>query len=344
MESEEASREIEILAGSSRLGKKIVVLDEVTKKYDNRLVIGDFSYIFARNDRVGVVGPNGAGKSTLLNLIAGNIQPDHGRVEVGPTVKFGFFTQECTAMNEELRVIDYIKEQAEFLPTADGGTISATQMLERFLFPSNVQYSPIAKLSGGERRRLFLLRVLMGAPNVLLLDEPTNDLDIQTLSILEDYLEDFSGVVIAASHDRYFLDRVAEKIIAFEEDGKIHCTAGNYSYYREERERLQETRNKGEELKKNNKPKTGEVNQDEKRAKPNRLSYMEQREYDGIETVIAEVEEKLSEVKKAISRSGSDYQRLQELTQNQDEFEKRLEQLLERWTYLSELVESYQKK
>ncbi|MGE5606901.1 MAG: ABC-F family ATP-binding cassette domain-containing protein, partial [Bacteroidota bacterium] len=222
---------IEITAGSTRLGKKIVALRNLHKQFAGKPIIANFNYAFSHKDRVGIIGPNGIGKSTLLNLIVGNLEPDEGEVEVGPTVKFGFFTQEHFGMDERLRVIDYIKEVAEFLPTNDGGMISATQMLERFLFPSGIQYNPIAKLSGGEKRRLYLLRILMGAPNVLLLDEPTNDLDIQTLTVLEDYLDEFPGVVITVSHDRYFLDRVVEKLLAFGANGTIQHFVGNYTDY-----------------------------------------------------------------------------------------------------------------
>lgn len=336
MAGEDEAKSIEITAGSSRLGKKIIILEQLGKSFEGQTIIQDLNYIFAKNDRVGIIGSNGTGKTTLLNMIAGKIQPDRGRVEIGPTVKMGFFTQENTAMDENLRVIEYIKEQAEFIPTADGGAISASQMLERFLFPPGAQWSPIAKLSGGEKRRLYLLRILMGAPNVLLLDEPTNDLDIQTLSILEDYLEDFPGVVIAVSHDRYFLDRVAEKIIALQGHGHVTYTVGNYSYYLEEQQRINPPQRSEETAKKQSTAK--KESGSERKGRPGKLSYMEQREYDGIEAVIAEFEQALEKVKKEIEQSGSDYLLLQELTRKQEEFEDKLTQLVERWAYLSELV------
>ncbi|HEX2953272.1 MAG TPA: ATP-binding cassette domain-containing protein, partial [Bacillota bacterium] len=284
--------------------------------------------------------PNGIGKSTLLNLIVGNIAPDQGVVDVGPTVKFGFFTQEHLEMDENLRVIDYIKETAEFLPTADGGLISASQMLERFLFPSGLQYTPITKLSGGEKRRLYLLRVLMSAPNVLLLDEPTNDLDIQTLTVLEDYLDDFSGVVIIVSHDRYFLDRVVEKILSFSDNGYIQHFVGNYSDYLDFiKNQTQLTEPIGP---KKNKPELNSKNMPRKEP-PMKLSYKEQREFDEIEGVIAGVEAELEENQHLITQAGSDYLKLQELTTIREELQNRLEQLIERWAYLNERIEEIAK-
>lgn len=332
--------QIEISAGFSRLGKKIVELQNLHKQFKGKTIIADFSYTFSRNDRVGIIGPNGIGKSTLLNLIVGNLTPDGGLVDVGPTVKFGFFTQEHLEMDENLRVIDYIKEQAEFLPAPDGGTISASQMLERFLFPSGLQYTPIAKLSGGEKRRLYLLRVLMGAPNVLLLDEPTNDLDIQTLSILEDYLDDFSGVVIAVSHDRYFLDRMAEKILAFQTDGVIQHFVGNYSDYLEYQKKQMESPEVATDKKK-----APGINSDNEwhKERPSKLSFKEQRELDGIEDIIAGVEDEIAENQRQIDQAGSDYLKLQELTTQREELQQRSEQLIERWAYLNERVEAIAK-
>lgn len=331
---------VEIAAGSTRLGKKIVALQNLSKQFDGKPIITDFNYAFSRKDRVGIIGPNGIGKSTLLNLIVGNLEPDGGAVEVGPTVKFGFFTQEHFEMDEKLRVIEYIKETADFLPTDDGGMISATQMLERFLFPSGLQYTPITKLSGGEKRRLYLLRVLMGAPNVLLLDEPTNDLDIQTLTVLEDYLDDFPGVVITVSHDRYFLDRVVEKILAFGANGAIQHFVGNYSDY------LGFLRNRTESIEplvsKKNGPEPDSKNVPPKRPSL-KLSYKEQREFDEIEAVIAGVEAELEENQRQIAQAGSDYLKLQELTTIREGLQQRLEQLIERWAYLNERVEEIAK-
>lgn len=335
MEGVETQGNIELQGNSSRLGKKVIQIHGITQSFNGKSFIKDFNYIFSRRDRVGIIGANGVGKTTLLNLIAGSIQPDLGEVERGPTVKIGFFAQDCGAMLEDQRVIDYIKEVAENIPIGDGRSLSATQMLERFHFSPEMQWAPIAKLSGGERRRLYLLRVLMGSPNILLLDEPTNDLDIQTLGVLEDYLQDFPGVVIAVSHDRYFLDRMAEKIIAFQENGDIHCTVGNYSYYLEERQRLASP--KAVLAKKPSPTISGS------RERQNKLSYMEQRELDGIEGVIAAVEDELVTVKQQIVEAGSDYQSLQALVANQEQLERKLEELLERWAYLNELEETYRR-
>ena len=341
MTEEEVSNQIEITAGSTRLGKKIVALQKIQKSFTGRTLISNFNYAFSRNDRVGIIGPNGIGKSTLLNLIVGNIAPDQGTIDIGPTVKFGFFTQEHSEMDENLRVIEYIKEAAEFLPTADGGTISAAQMLERFLFPPGLQYTPIAKLSGGEKRRLYLLRVLMSAPNVLLLDEPTNDLDIQTLTVLEDYLDDFPGVVITVSHDRYFLDRVVDKVLAFEGNGSIQHFVGNYSDYLEfQKNRTQLT---GPVVSKKNEPNVNNTNGRRKEL-PLKLSYKEQREYDEIENIIAGVEAELEENQNQIAQAGSNYLKLQELTNIREGLQQRLEQLIERWAYLNERVEEIAKK
>ncbi|RYD01861.1 hypothetical protein N752_28040 [Desulforamulus aquiferis] len=236
---EEAPGKIDISVVSSRLGKKVILLEHISKTYEDRTIIKDFSHIFGKHERVGIIGPNGSGKTTLLNIIAGNISPDQGLVEHGQTVKIGYFSQENIEMNEELRVIDYIKEVAEYLPTSDGEEISASQMLNRFLFPPNVQWTAIENLSGGEKRRLYLLRVLMGAPNVLLLDEPTNDLDIQTLTILEDYLDDFPGTLIVVSHDRYFLDRTVDKLFTFTVPGRITEFTGSYSDFLEIKESME---------------------------------------------------------------------------------------------------------
>ena len=235
--------EVELGSIASRLGRTTVELKNLSKAYDGKTLIRDFSYIFLKNDRVGFIGPNGSGKSTLMKMIAGWVKPDSGEIEIGQTVKLGYFSQENEAMDNDLRVIDYIKNVAEYVRTPDG-SVSASQMLERFLFPPSVQYTVIGKLSGGEKRRLYLLRILMDAPNVLILDEPTNDLDIRTLTILEDYLDSFQGIVITVSHDRYFLDRVVRRIFAFEGDGKICQYEGGFTDYqasRQEREEAEET-------------------------------------------------------------------------------------------------------
>lgn len=335
------SNKIEVSVGTSRLGKKVIELEQISKGFWGNQLINDFSYIVLKDDRIGIVGPNGSGKSTLLNIVAGRLQPDSGIIEVGQTVKIGYFSQENEEMDEQLRVIEYIKQEAEYLPIGDGKLISAAQMLERFLFPPNLQWNPIAKLSGGEKRRLYLLRILMGAPNVLLLDEPTNDLDIQTLSILEDYLDDFTGVVIAVSHDRYFLDRIADKIFAFEGNGLITKYVGNYSEYQEfAKERitdLEDTKSKTNENRKNN-------GQEKNKERPLKFSFKEQREYEQIDQLIASAEKELEEVQERTNQAGSDYGLLQELVGIQQGLEKQLEDLMERWVYLNELAEEIAKK
>ncbi|TWH49492.1 ABC-F family ATP-binding cassette domain-containing protein [Sporomusa sp. KB1] len=334
---ESASGQLEITVGASRLGRKIIELEHINQEFDGKTLIQDFNYIVLKNDRVGITGPNGSGKSTLLNLITGRLTADSGQVEIGQTVKIGYFSQESSEMNQDLRVIEYIKEEAHFLPTADGGTISAGQLLERFLFPPSLQWTPIAKLSGGEKRRLFLLRILISAPNVLLLDEPTNDLDVQTLSILEDYLEDFPGAVIVVSHDRYFLDRVVEKLFVFEGQGKITQYPGNYSDY-QDKISVQETENADKSKGAADKKPTV---QDKPKERPRKLSFKEQREYDQIEEVITSVEQELAQVAAGINTAGSDFELLQKLTDRQQELESRLDELLERWTYLNELVDQF---
>ena len=341
-----SSDKIEITAGSSRLGKKVIELKHISKQFADLLVIDDFSYIVARDDRIGIIGCNGCGKSTLLNLLVERISPDQGTLDIGETVKIGYFSQENTEMNGEVRVINYLKEAAEVLKTGDGGMITASQMLERFLFPADLQWSPIAKLSGGEKRRLHLLRILMGAPNVILLDEPTNDLDIQTLTILEDYLENFSGAVITVSHDRYFLDRTAEKIFAFKEKGQIVCYTGNYSEYVEYAKEQPETeKEKSNSLNKPREAKdTGSIplksaEAEGRKGKLLKFSFKEQKEYEEIDNLIAETEKALQEVNEQINLAGGSYTLLQELVRVQQELEGKLEEQIERWAYLNELAE-----
>ncbi len=329
---------LEMEVGASRLGRKIIEIQDVSHGYGDGDLIRNFSYNVLRTDRMGIIGPNGSGKSTLLNLIAGRMKPDQGMIEIGQTVKIGYFSQESHEMNDAMRVIEYIREEANFITTLDGETISASQMLERFLFPPHLQWMPIAKLSGGERRRLFLLRILMGAPNVLLLDEPTNDLDVQTLTVLEDYLDDFPGAVIVVSHDRYFLDRVVDKVFAFEGQGVIAQYNGGYSDYLEMRTEAAmpaKTKEKGVGGKKNT---TGDTAR-----KVRKFTFNEQREYETIDEVIAGVEYQLQETIAEIDATGSDFSRLQQLTATQNELEQKLEGLLERWTYLNELAEEIQK-
>lgn len=325
---------LDIAVGSSRLGRKIIELEHVNEAFDGTALIKDFSYIILKDDRVGIVGPNGSGKSTLLNIIAGRLLPDSGTVEVGQTVKLGYFSQDNAELDETLRVIDYIKEEAHFLTTADGSIISASQMLERFLFPPKLQWLPIAKLSGGERRRLYLLKVLMGAPNVLLLDEPTNDLDVQTLTILEDYLDAFYGAVIIVSHDRYFLDRLVDKIFAFDGKGAIKPYNGGYSQYEE----TWQTEQMQVDDKAADNKKAAVINKPKER--PQKFTFKEQREYDEIEGVIAGIEGELTAVKAQIETAGSNYELLQEFLKRQAELEGQLDEQMERWTYLNELAEA----
>lgn len=339
---------LDISVASTRLGRKIVEIEGLSKSIPDRVLIKELTYTAVPGDRVGIVGPNGSGKSTLLNMIAGRIEPDAGEIAIGQTVNLGYFTQEHQEMDGAQRVIEYVKEAAEVVTTADGSRITASQMLERFLFSSDMQWTPISKLSGGEKRRLYLLRMLMGAPNVLLLDEPTNDLDIQTLSVLEAYLDEFPGAVFVVSHDRYFLDRTVDKIMAFEGDGIVAIHVGDYSDYEE---RVQAGSNaKGTTAsslrangatpaasKAQGQPDTGgrEVSRGEKL----KFSYNEQREYDTIDATIEAAEQRLTSIAEDMEASASDAVRLQELMQAQQEAEAELERLMERWTYLNELAE-----
>ncbi|MBT2762259.1 ABC-F type ribosomal protection protein TaeA [Paenibacillus sp. ISL-20] len=340
-----SSGELDVSVASTRLGRKILEIEGLRKKIDDKTLIQDLSYIAVPEDRIGIVGPNGSGKSTLLNLIAGLIQPDGGEVVLGPTVKLGYFTQEHQEMDGSQRVIEYIKDEAEVIRTADGSAITAAQMLERFLFPPALQWTPIAKLSGGEKRRLYLLRVLMSAPNVLLLDEPTNDLDIQTLSVLEQYLDEFPGVCIVVSHDRFFLDRTVDKIMAFEGNGEIHVHVGSYSEYAEwmQRHGGEAAGNKAEASSSKSVSGTNDgTNSDSAKEAPRerlKFSYKEQREYEQIDGLIEAAESKLASIQSEMETAGSDAARLQELMKAQEETERELEHLMERWTYLNELAE-----
>ncbi|EGD47791.1 ABC transporter related protein [Ruminiclostridium papyrosolvens DSM 2782] len=331
---------IEIQVGAARLGRKIIELENIKKSYDDKTLINDFSYVLLRDDRIGIIGPNGIGKSTLLKVLSGQIAPDSGKVEIGETVKTGFFTQENTDMDQNLRVIEYIRTVAEHIETANG-SLSASQMLERFLFPPSVQWTPISKLSGGEKRRLYLLSILMGAPNILLLDEPTNDLDIQTLTILEAYLDEFPGAVITVSHDRYFLDRMANRIFSFEGNGEITKYAGNYSDYREYaagREK-QDGTERAADPDKNSNSSQNKTEWQKNKEKPLKFTFKEQKEFDEIDDVIAALESDIENVKKDIDKSATDFSKLQELLLKQQELEKELDLKMERWTYLNELAE-----
>lgn len=341
-----SSDKVEISVGSTRLGKKIIELNNIFKSFGDRTLIDDFSYILLRDDRVGIIGPNGIGKSTLMNIVSGKMSPDRGTVTIGETVKIGVFSQETYHMDENVRVIEYIREGAEYLTTAEGDKITASQMLEKFLFPPHEQWSLIGKLSGGERRRLYLLRVLMEGPNILLLDEPTNDLDIETLTILEDYLEEFPGAVITVSHDRYFLDRVVNKIFSFEGDGEIIQYTGNYSDYREYREITEAQKsngdNKGDKKKETVDKNNSSVDknaEDTKKQRPLKFSFKEQREFDEIDGVIAELEARIEELDNDINAASSDFNKLQELLAEKETLEQQLEEKMERWVYLNELAD-----
>ncbi len=327
---------LDIAIGAQRLGKKVIELNEITKSFGEIKLINHLSYLVLPNERLGIIGPNGSGKSTLLNIMAGITNPDDGYIERGQTVKIAYYTQDYIEMNENLRVIDYIKEVAEIIKIADGQTITVEQMLERFLFPGNLQWTYIRKLSGGERRRLYLLRTLIGEPNVLFLDEPTNDLDTTTLTILEDYLEQFPGVVITVSHDRFFLDRVIDHLLVFEGNGNIQRFEGNYTEYLE-------TIKQEKEKKIEAKGKNNQQNIPPKKETRKKLSYKEQKEWVGIEDVIATLEERREELQKEIEQAGSDLDRVQHAYQEQQKLEKDLEQAMERWTELSLLIEEIEK-
>lgn len=324
---------VEMSVTASRLGKRVIEIEHLCKSFGGRKFIDDFSLRFSRSDRVGIIGPNGSGKSTLLNIIAGNLTADSGIVRVGETVKIGYFSQECAEMDENLRVIEYMRSIAEYVTTGEG-SISASQMLERFLFPPEMQWTPISKLSGGEKRRLFLLSVLISAPNVLLLDEPTNDLDIQTLTILEDYLDKFPGAVITVSHDRYFLDRVVSRILFYEGDGKIREFNGAYS---DNIDNLNASPISDNNSEKEIKDKPEPNKRQSKKAL--KFTYNEQREFESIDSVIAGIEEKLEKCKKGIESSVSDYVKLEELLEKKHTLEKELDNAMERWVYLNELNE-----
>ena len=343
MKAPEEDKKVEMNSLSSRLGKKTIEMEHISKKYGERVLIKDFTYYTIRNERIGIVGENGCGKTTLLKLILGLELPDSGEITLGETIKIGYFSQMVEEMNPEERVIDYIKNIAEYIKTSKGLT-SASQMCERFLFTPEIQYNPIGKLSGGEKRRLYLLKVLMTAPNVLILDEPTNDLDIATLTILEDYLDSFEGIVIAVSHDRYFLDRVVDRIFAFEGNGVIRQYEGDYTTYMEkalengtfiaECKDMTDNQELADKQKINSKD-TWKNN----RAKKLKFSYQEQKEYDTIDADIAELERQIAETEMEMSEVASEYYKLQELAEKKEELEEALNAKMDRWVYLNDLAE-----
>ena len=363
MDAPEFDKEVEMESISSRLGRTTVEVKDLCKAYGNKVLLKDFTYIFLKNDRVGIIGPNGSGKSTLMKMIAGWVQPDSGTIEIGQTVKIGYFSQENEAMDENLKVIDYIRNVAEYVQTKDG-SISASQMLERFLFPGSVQYTTISRLSGGEKRRLYLLRILMDAPNVLLLDEPTNDLDIRTLTILEDYLDSFQGIVITVSHDRYFLDRMVRRIFAFEGDGNVVQYEGGFTDYQAAYLMKHPELLGGNGAGRAGGSRSGSGNSgagsaagdtgvdgadgtatkkssQDGRAHQKKLkfSFKEQREWDTIEDEIAKLEADLEALDGQIAESATNYGKLNQLMTEKAEKEALLEEKMDRWMYLQELAE-----
>lgn len=323
---------VEMSSVSSRLGKKTIELDSISKSYGEKVLFKDFTYIFLKNDRIGIIGKNGCGKSTLLKVINQIVIPDSGTVDIGETVKIGYFSQENEAMDDSMKVIDYIKGVAEYITTNEG-SITASQMLEKFLFTGAMQYSLIGKLSGGEKRRLYLLYVLMSAPNVLILDEPTNDLDIQTLTILEHYLDTFQGIVITVSHDRYFLDRMVNRIFAFEGNGVVKQYEGGYSDY------YLAKGNDVVEEKKAEKPKEEKKVYQKDRSAKVKFTYNEQREFETIDDDIATLEEKIEQLETEIANNASNYGKLNELMKEKEEREAELDYKMERWVYLTELAQ-----
>lgn len=326
-----------------RLGKKIIEINHISKAYDSKVLIKDLNYIFSKSDRVGIVGKNGAGKTTLINMITGAINPDNGTIEIGDTVSIGTFSQDNTHMDLNQRAIDYIKEGGENIPTEDGYTITASQLAERFLFDGTLQYTPIEKLSGGERRRLHLLRVLMESPNVLILDEPTNDLDIETLKILEDFLDEFMGVVIIVSHDRYFLDRLCNRIFSYEDNGFIKQYVGNYSDYLIYKE--YEKSNESTQVSKEVEKKQVDKSYKSKDTRP-KFTFKEQKEFDEIYDVIDNLESKIAEVENKMAKNATNYGALNELIQEKEALEEELLFKYERLEYLEDLdrrIKEYKK-
>ncbi len=346
MDSPKTAKQVEMGSVGTRLGKKTIELYDISKAYGDKVLFKHFSYIFKRFERIGFVGHNGCGKSTLMKILADLEQADSGVIEWGETIKIGYFTQECEVMDERERVIDYIKDAAEYVRTSEG-LVSASKMLERFLFSSDMQYTPIAKISGGERRRLYLLKVLMQSPNVLILDEPTNDLDIATLRVLEDFLDEFAGIVITVSHDRYFLDRTVDRIAAFE-NGNIVVYEGDYTEYQEKSGRIEADSidsvdsGSGLHIKKSNEKKKEGREQwlaSKNKEKKLKFSYKEQKEFETIDEDIEKLEEKIAELEEQISKCATDFIKLNELMQEKEKTEAELSDKMERWVYLNDLAE-----
>lgn len=346
MDSPKTAKQVEMGSFGTRLGKKTIELYDISKAYGDKVLFKHFSYIFKRFERIGFVGHNGCGKSTLMKILADLEQADSGAIEWGETIKIGYFAQECEVMDERERVIDYIKDAAEYVRTSEG-LVSASKMLERFLFSSDMQYTPIAKISGGERRRLYLLKVLMQSPNVLILDEPTNDLDIATLRVLEDFLDEFAGIVITVSHDRYFLDRTVDRIAAFE-NGNIVVYEGDYTEYQEKSGRIEADSidsvdsGSGLHIKKSNERKKEGREQwlaSKNKEKKLKFSYKEQKEFETIDEDIEKLEEKIAELEEQISKCATDFIKLNELMQEKEKTEAELSDKMERWVYLNDLAE-----
>jgi ATP-binding cassette subfamily F protein uup len=335
------TQSLEMNSINTRLGKKTIELSHISKSFNHRRIINDFTYIFLRDDRIGIIGNNGCGKSTLMKIITGLVTPDEGTVEIGETVRIGYFMQENEPLDDKLNVLEFVKSIGEYVSTVNG-KVTASQMCEKFLFTPKMQWTPIAKLSGGEKRRLYLLSVLMSAPNVLILDEPTNDLDIETLEILEDYLDGFGGIVITVSHDRYFLDRIVDRIFAFEEDGRLRQYEGGFSDYYEKKisSILNESKESEDTITKREADEKATSNKEYKdRSKKLKFSYQEQREYDVIDDEIAALEKDIEEIDNQMQLAASQYSKLEELVQEKQKKESALEAKMDRWMYLNDLAE-----
>lgn len=351
MKDIQEEKQVLLTSTASRMGNKTIELSDISKSYGNHLLIRDYNYIFLKNDRIGIIGPNGCGKTTLLKIINGIVKPDTGTIEIGQTIRIGYFSQENEYMDDSMKVIDYVKEAGEYIQTSDG-RITASQMLERFLFEGAIQWSKIEKLSGGEKRRLYLLRILMSAPNVLILDEPTNDLDIQTLTILENYLDGFDGIIIVVSHDRYFLDRTVRRIFAFEGEGAIRQYEGGYSDYliRKELEGLPDMTVKSMGVGSTAQTeKSGSENSAEdsratwkKHDKKLKFSYKEQREFETIDEEITALEEKIEVLDAQMLENASNSVKLNELLEKKEEVSQQLDEKMDRWVYLNDLNEQIQ--